>query len=216
VTRVDSLPKFLREALDENDDDELDLARLYRHAAELERLLPLLSPLLPKTVSDPLPAGPEAGARRLLARVSELPLRYAPFYTDLAELWDLSEADVVAVLERAADASAWRKPGLPGVGLLDVTGGPRVTGARLQLARFAPGMRYPAHRHLGREALFVLEGWYRDRTGRVVGPGDLHEMAPDTEHHFNVGPNEPCVAASLNFGFEFTGLVMRLLVRLFG
>ena len=84
------------------------------------------------------------------------------------------------------------------------------------LARFAAGMRFPAHRHLGPEALFVLEGSYRDQSGRLVGPGELHEMATNSEHFFKVSKGTPCVAASVQFGMEFTGSLMRVLTRLFG
>jgi anti-sigma factor ChrR (cupin superfamily) len=156
------------------------------------------------------------GRERLLRAVEALPLRYAPFFERLAKLWDLSVPEVESVLRRAADRGAWRKPRLPGLNVLDVEPGPRLTGARVTLTRFAPGARFPQHRHDGPEAMFVLEGSYRDQSGREVGPGDLHEMAPGTEHWFRVDEGQPCVAASVQFGFEFTGSVMRILSRLFG
>lgn len=193
-----ALPEFVQAALEPN--DSLDRAALDALAA-----LPEL-----------LPSAKLAGPARLLAAVRVLPLRYAPFFGRLMQLWDLSEADVCRTLERAAAPAAWRKPGLPGLRVIDVVAGPRLSGARVTLARFSAGMRFPAHRHLGPEALLVLEGSYRDQSGRIVGPGDLHEMSADTEHFFKVGRNEPCVAASVQFGMEFTGSLMRVLTRLFG
>ena len=77
-------------------------------------------------------------------------------------------------------------------------------------------MRFPSHRHHGPETLFVLEGSYRDQSGLLVGPGDVHEMRADSEHFFKVTPGAACVAASVQFGMEFTGNLMRILTRLFG
>lgn len=192
------VPEFLREALDV--EDELDAPAI----AALSALPELLTPVS------------VAGRGRLLAAVEVLPQRYAPFFERLARLWDLSETELLATLEHAAAASAWRKPGLPGLRVLDISPGPRLRGARVTLARFSAGMRFPAHRHLGPEALLVLEGAYEDQSGRVVGAGDLHEMPAETEHFFKVQAGGPCVAASVQFGMEFTGTLMRVLTRLFG
>lgn len=185
-------PEFLEEL-----EDELT----HEDRAALGELIRLVQPSAP----------PSSAATRLLRGVEELPLRYAPFFERLAELWDLPVDGVVAVLERARSPQAFRKTALPGLRLLDVEGGERVRGADLHLVRFSPGMRFPRHRHPGDEALFVLEGSYRDSSGRVVGPGDLHEMAAGSEHGFVVARGEPCIAASVQRGREFTGWLIRFL-----
>ncbi len=192
------LPTFVREAMDERDDE----------VREVQRALGLHELLSPASVGS--------SADRLMASVEELPLRYAPFYSRIAQLWDLDEERVVGVLTAARDESAWRKPGLPGLRVVDVEGGPRTAGADVHLVRFAKGMTFPAHRHPGPEALLVLEGSYTDSSGRFVGPGDLHEMEPGSQHSFRVGKDEPCIAASVQAGREFTGTLMRLLVKFFG
>ncbi len=195
----DDLPEFIREALAEGDDASLlDVTAV-----------PGLHELLP-------PEDAALGRDRLLAAVDELPWRYAPFFARMAELWDLPEDDVVQVLEKAREPDAWRNPGLRGLRLIDVQGGEKTAGAELHLVRFEKGMRFPMHRHPGPEALLVLEGCYTDSLGRYVGPGDLHVMEPGTQHSFRVGKDEPCIAASRQFGREFTGPLMRLLVKLRG
>ena len=100
--------------------------------------------------------------------------------------------------------------------VIDVAGGPRTHGAEAKLVCFAAGMRFPKHRHVGHEAVLLLDGSYTESTGRVYSAGDLHEMATGTEHSFVIAKNEPCVAASLQAGLEFTGVVMRLLAKLVG
>lgn len=168
---------------------------------ELHRLLEVSAP-------------PSKAASRLLRAVEELPLRYAPFFERVGALWDLPVERVEAVFERARAPEAWRKAALPGLRLIDVVGGERVRDADVHLVRFSPGMRFPRHRHPGDEALFVLEGSYRDfPSGRIVGPGDLHEMAAGSEHGFVVGRGEPCFAASVQRGREFTGWLIRFLSK---
>ena len=161
---------------------------------------------------EPTPLTPSC-LERLVHEIEELPLRYAPFYDRLSAVWDLPVGGVIAVLERAKSPDSWRKTSLPGLRLLDVEGGERTRGADVHLVRFSPGMRFPKHRHPGPEALFVLEGSYKDSSGRVVGPGDLHEMLPDSEHGFKVARGEPCVAASVQHGREFTGWLIRFLSK---
>jgi predicted ChrR family anti-sigma factor len=153
----------------------------------------------------------DEGAARLMAAVSVLPTRYAPFYARLGELWDLDEAAVVHELTRAAEPSAWKSAGLPGVRSVSITPGPRLTGARALLTRFSPGLVFPRHRHAGREALLVLEGSFRDESGLCVAAGDAHEMDAGSAHSVRVEGDEPCILASVDCGLEFTGPIMRLL-----
>lgn len=168
--------------------------------------------LLPELLTPSPP--PDERRLQLLAEVEALPLRYAPFLDRLSDVWDLPEAGVLAVLSRAKDPTAFRKTALPGLRVLEVVGGPRVAGADVHLVRFSPGMRFPRHRHPGDEVLFVLEGSYVDSSGKIVGPGDVHPMSAGTEHGFRVSRDEPCVAASVQRGREFTGFWIRLLSKL--
>lgn len=188
------MPEFVRELGDDGAGD----------AAAVALIPELLAPS----------RAPDAVKLRLLAEVEALPLRYAPFWGRLMDVWDLSEPNVLAVLERAKDPAAFRKTPLPGLRVLDVEGGPRVAGADVHLVRFAPGLRFPRHRHPGDEVLLVLEGSYTDSSGRRVQPGDVHAMSAGSEHGFRVSREEPCVAASVQRGREFTGFWIRLLSKL--
>jgi hypothetical protein len=157
-----------------------------------------------------------AALERLMGAVAEPPLRYAPFFARLASHWDLSEADVRALLERSRTAAAWRRAPLPGLELLKVTGGPKLAGTEAYLARFAAGMKFPMHRHLGHEDVLILEGSYTDESGTVYRSGDVHHMDGGTAHTFTIAPDEPCVAAAVHRGIRFTSLAMRVLAKLFG
>jgi quercetin dioxygenase-like cupin family protein len=170
----------------------------------LDRLCDLIAPAAP----------PPRALQRLMHTIEALPLRYAPFFEQLAELWDLPEADVVALLERAEDPRIWRKVPLFPVRLIEVMGGPKTHGAETLLVRFEASGTVPRHRHPGPETLLVLEGMYEDSLGRVVRAGDLHQMAPGTEHAVFIGKQGPCVAATLQWGREFTGPIMRIVSQI--
>jgi len=155
------------------------------------------------------------GAARLSDAVAELPLRYAPFFARLGELYDLPEREVRALLERARDAGAWKRAPLPGLELITVHGGPRIAGNEAYLARFAPHMKFPKHRHRGHEDVLILEGSYTDSSGKVFRSGDVHTMSADSEHSFTID-GEPCVAAAVHRGIRFDSLVLRALAKWFG
>jgi putative transcriptional regulator len=125
----------------------------------------------------------------------------------------VSEERAYGVFADSARESCWKRTPLPGVRIIPVS--KSEDGASHFMVRFAPGLRFPRHRHIGKEALLVLEGSYTDTHGRVVHPGDLHEMASGSEHGFVVGKDGSCIGAVLQHGREFTGTFMRLLAMVF-
>jgi quercetin dioxygenase-like cupin family protein len=184
--------------------EELELEAPDLASVPLERLPELLGPVEP----------PPGGQKRLLAEVSELPLRYAPFFDALGSLWDLGEPELRAELERAKDNAEWHWSALPGIRLFDVRGGTRTAGTHVRLVRFSPGVRFPTHRHRGHEKVLILEGSYTDSSGTVYRSGDVHEMNEGTEHGFVVDAAEPCIAAVVEVGREFRSLLLRALAKL--
>jgi ChrR-like protein with cupin domain len=182
---------------------------------ELELEAPELASLSLERLPELLPDAevPPHGRDRLLADVSELPLRYAPFFDALASLWDLSEDDVRAELVRSKDVEEWRFTALPGIRLFDVRGGAKIANAHARLVRFSEGFRFPVHRHLGHEKVFILEGSYTDSVGAVYRSGDLHEMTEGSEHGFVVDDKEPCIAAVVEEGREFRSVFLRVLSK---
>jgi predicted ChrR family anti-sigma factor len=195
------LPEFIREALDEPASQDAEVAQgLDQFVAKLE----------------PSAADPKV-LERLLATVSTAPQRYAPFFGKLEALLDLPRERVQTLLSDMQDRKRFHGSGLPGVKVFDFEAGPRLKSAETIFVEFAPGMRFPRHRHGNGEAVLILEGSYTDETGVVYGPGDLHEMAGGTEHSFRVSATEPCVAAAvIHGGFVFKSLPLRLLARIFG
>jgi putative transcriptional regulator len=157
-----------------------------------------------------------AGFDRLMRAVAEPPLAYAPFFDRLLDLWGVDEAEMLHVLERSRDPQGWRRGPLPGSRVIGVRSGAKTAGASVCLARFAPGFRFPKHRHPGPEDVLVLSGGYTDSSGRLVGPGDFQHMAEGSEHALHVHQGEACIVGVRQEGMEFTGPVMRALVKVFG
>lgn len=196
------IPEFLREAEDDDSSAELPLVE--------PQMLDVLS-LLPSLFSEP----PVRGRERLERAVEDWSLRHAPFFQRVGELWDLPIAEVESVFERARNRAAWRRLALRGVSVIDVRPGQRVHGADCKLVRFAAGTRFPAHRHVGAETVFVLEGSYRDQDGHCYRAGDAQVMGAGTEHRIRIDGHQDCIAATVLQGLEFTGAPMRWLSRWF-
>ena len=170
-----------------------------RDDAELRDALAQLTP--------PTKAPPQLLRERLLATVARPRLRFAPLFGALADLFDLDDADLAGIFERAAGPNAWVTSEIPGTRLLHLAGGPRVAGADNGLVRLQAGARFPLHRHLGQERVLVLEGGYRDEpSGRVYLPGDLQEMASGSSHTLVASPErELLFAVSVVIGVEVDG-----------
>jgi quercetin dioxygenase-like cupin family protein len=183
------LPELLREAGMRNSVDEAALGEA-------------LSELVP-----PPKAPPQLLRERLLATVARPRLRFAPLFGALAELFDLGDADLASLFERAASPDAWEDSAIPGTALLHLQGGPRVALADNGLVRVAAGARFPTHRHLGLERALVLDGGYRDEpSGRLYLPGDWHEMPAETTHAYTALPERPLLfAVSLLAGVDVDG-----------
>lgn len=151
---------------------------------------------------------PPTGLRaRLLAEIATPRRRFAPLFPSLSELFDLGDAALAELFERAADPQHWSSAPVPHVRLLHLQGGPRVASCDNGLVRIAAGARFPRHFHLGAERVLVLEGSYRDeQSGRVYAPGDLHEMPAGSEHSYVVLPErELLTAVSLVAGVDVQG-----------
>jgi quercetin dioxygenase-like cupin family protein len=169
----------------------------------------LLTDLLPRETA------PRQGSERLALAVSELPLRYAPFYGRLSSLWEVSEQDVARELARARDPRSWTLTLLRGLKTFELQGGRRGE-TRRRLLRFSPGVHLPRHRHRGEERVLVLEGSYADSSGCEVRPGEQQIMSAGSEHELHILGAEPCVAAIAEQGVDFTGSWLRWASKLFG
>ena len=203
MTERELLPQFIREALEAEPAEE---------PAALGALLSLESALGATSSA----ATPSAGLlERLELTLSEPPHRYAPFFSQAAQLFDLPEEALVAQLARLRAPNTWIFAGLPGIAKLRVEAGPALRGAETLLVRFNAGVRFPLHRHTGIERVLVLEGSYEDSNGVLHRAGELREWPSDTEHSFRVG-DEVCIFASVVHGRRFSSWPLRALQSVLG
>jgi putative transcriptional regulator len=150
-------------------------------------------------LSGHLSAAPPSEARsKLLDRVRKDD-RLAHFAPELAQLFDLTEAQAKQLIRDARDPSKWIEGPAPGVELLPVNTGTRATGMdRISvLVKLEPGATLPQHTHAGTERVLVIQGGYRDSGGREVWRGEVHRMEVGSTHSFTAVGNEPCICASL-------------------
>jgi hypothetical protein len=175
----------------------------------------LAQPLAALTAALPVIAAPPGGAERLGRAVAELPLRYAPFYGRLSNLWNVSEEQVELELSRARDPRSWTFTLLRGVKTFEV-GAEGRGGMRRRLLHFSAGVQFPRHRHRGDERVLVLEGSYADSSGCRVQAGEQQLMTTGSEHELYVLRNQDCIAAVAEQGLDFTGPLLRWATKLLG
>lgn len=92
---------------------------------------------------------------------------------------------------------------------------PTERGATARLLYIPGGMAVPDHSHRGIELTLVLQGAFKDETGRF-GPGDVEVAADDLEHQPIAEPGPPCIClAATEAPLRFAGLIPRLMQPLF-
>lgn len=199
------LPEFLRESLVEEtsddgavDDSALDLG-----------LVALTAVFEPRSPSADI-------GQRLMASTEALPQRYAPFFDQLMQMFELDEPGLMRELSRAGNPAEWKASGLPGVRIFELVAGARLESAQTLLVQFAAGSRFPNHRHRSPERTLILEGGYADETGKEYLPGDYDDRGTEGIHSFRALADEPCIAASVHHGFDFEFWPLRLFQRLMG
>jgi quercetin dioxygenase-like cupin family protein len=143
-------------------------------------------------------SAPSAALRAsvLASRGSLLPL--AGLAPRLATFLDLPAERVETLLRASgkADDAPWVDDRVRGVRLLHFEGGARHAGADCGLVHVPAGTRYPFHRHMGEEWVFVLSGSAEEEeTGEHWGPGDLYRRVAGSSHAFRAIGSVPFVFA---------------------
>ena len=131
---------------------------------------------------------PSDDARARLLQAADGPDRYSAVFEDIAKFCDLSLDAVRGVLKSIDDFAAWEPGPMPGIQIQHFDHGPASAGADTGFVRYPAHMKFPRHRHVGREITIVLDGDFVDHDGLRYGPGDVIAYDDGTEHHFEVGP----------------------------
>ncbi|HEX8705819.1 MAG TPA: cupin domain-containing protein [Myxococcaceae bacterium] len=173
---------------------ERHLAGCERCQAELTRLAPSAEGLL----SLVPPAPPPSGVLGRVVGQMESPGRFDRFADQLAALLDIPRERVLEVLQSLSNPEAWLPGPTDEIQLVPVETGPAKAGMMAAFVRLPPGQRFPRHTHHGREWNLVLEGGFREDSGREVWPGEMLEKDDGSTHGFSAIEGGPaCIAASI-------------------
>ena len=154
---------------------------------------------------DPEPLAPDA-FDRLLARLDGDADPDAAAPSPLKRAASLP-APLLAYLPDGVEGLRWRRYGRVAEAVLDVA--PR--GFTTRLVRAEPGAALFRHTHKGLEATLVLEGAYRDETGRY-GPGDIEVADGDLDHQPMAEHGAPCLCLTVTSApLRLTGRFLRFL-----
>jgi putative transcriptional regulator len=153
------------------------------------------------TLALALPA--EAPPPELRARILDevKPPRLAQMIDKLASVFDVTRQKARAMLDKIDDPAAWMDGPVPNSWVMPIEGGgPKVQGAFIGFVKMGASVVWPAHRHLGREYMLVLEGGFKQHDGFEVHAGDVQIMEEGSAHGFVIFDDEPCVSAAVVFG----------------
>jgi quercetin dioxygenase-like cupin family protein len=162
--------------------------------------------------SDGLGAlSPRLELRERLLRSAPSEGRYERFVAQVAALMDLDARGAAALLDGIDRPSSWVPGPLPDVSLYHVQGGPRVADAITGFVRLPQNAVFPEHRHLGDEAVLVVQGSFVDGvTGAIHRPGDVVHMPAGSAHDFRARPGPALVyLVVVRDGVQIGDVVMR-------
>ncbi len=156
------------------------------------------------------PVSPPPSLRASILDGAMLEGRFDRFRAAAAELLEIGEERAGALLDGIGRAESWGPSPVPWIELYHVEGGPSVADAITGFVRLPAGSEFPLHRHLGDEAVLLVQGSLEDSvTGRVFRPGDVVRMPAGTEHGFTVRPGPGLVyLAVLHQGIQIGELVL--------
>jgi len=162
------------------------------------------------TLALALPAEPPPPSLRARILADARPPRLGAMLDKLASLFDITRAKARALLDRIDDPAAWMDGPVPDSWVMMADGcGPKVAGAFCGFVKMGPSVKWPPHKHLGREYMLVLDGGFTQHDGVEVHPGDLHVMEEGSAHGFRIFPGETCISAAVVFGgvsFDDSGM----------
>jgi hypothetical protein len=198
---LDALPEYVLDILPEPERRELEaeLAISPELRRELDSVREALGRVSELGAEQPATV---PGRTRLLAAL-QTGERYAPFLHDLSRHFDLPPARVRELFLAIDDASSWQAGPMPGIEVLHFAAGPQAIAPDTGFVRFARGLKFPYHRHLGHEVNYVLEGAVRNGDGRLYLPGEAIELLPGTAHEFAIPDDTDALLAVVQAGFEF-------------
>jgi hypothetical protein len=164
------------------------------HLAGCERCQTELLALVGLSVGESQPS--PLVLERLLESVQ--PGRFSLVVDRLARFFDVTRDRARALLDRLD--SRWLDGPAPGIWLQHAKPGPRLEGRYAGFFRLAPGVPFPAHRHLGPESMLVLEGSVRVSSGELVSDGEVLDSSAGSAHDFQVAGDDDCIAAVIQEG----------------
>jgi hypothetical protein len=143
---------------------------------------------LEQIVDDLQPQSPSSSLEsRILSSLLEN--RFERFTTDVASLLDVDPVQAKELLDGIDASDNWVDGPVEGMTIYHVDGGPKVARAITGFARIPSDKGFPEHKHLGRESILVLQGYFKDSVSQeVFGPGDIAHMETDSAHAFEVLP----------------------------
>ena len=184
--------------------EDKDRSRLEAHLATCSRCASKLAGL--QATRDALTSAltpskpPPSLASRLLSHVRGIG-RFEDLTPQVAELFDLPMDKASELLQGIHPSAPWLDfPGVDGLSVIPVEGGPRVAGSLTVLARLRPGATFPEHVHHGPEKNLILQGGLLEVGAQEVWAGEALDKAAGSTHSYVALDGPDCIIAAVLLG----------------
>ena len=143
---------------------------------------------------------PSSSLREHVLGLVDSATRFSGFVDRVAHHFDIDRAKAASILAEIDRVATWEVGPIPGSLLLHLEGGPRVADADAGLVYFESGLEFPRHDHRGDEDQIILQGGFREPSGKTYVAGDVLKRTKGDRHSFVVHTKEACIVAVVLHG----------------
>ena len=134
---------------------------------------------------DEEPVEPSANLLEGILAATETVSRFDDFVSTIAKLIGDTVERARALVSSLDEAGSWEPGPSPHSILVHFEPGPALAAGTLTgFVKVDAGAPFPEHTHIGKEAVYVIQGGLKDSDGTVVTRGQLREMDDGTTHDF--------------------------------
>jgi len=192
------IEKLLAYSLDQLDKHEkVKFEEDLEQDTELSQELLEVQAILENVAASEQPMPPSKSLRQSLIASLNPETPFQGYVDRFMKLFDLDRKDVESLFDKIVDTtSGLLQPApLPKTSLHYFDGGPNVANATCGIIKLKAGSVFPAHQHLGKETVLVLQGTAKDQDGMEYYPGDTIVSEENTSHSLKIGKKDDLIFA---------------------
>jgi len=143
------------------------------------------------------PVRPSENLKKSLIASLNVETPFQGFVNRFMNLFDLERKEVETLFDKVVNCSKdlFKPCGIPKTSLYYFDGGPKVSQAECGIVKIKAGSIFPAHKHQGKEWVFILQGEAVDDSGQAYSPGDIVFSDENISHSLLVNKDTDLIFA---------------------